>query len=151
MYIDISMWWEDRKLMRLRRTKMGWHTLDIALGRKSDRCTCFASSTIIARAETGLFYKKAILSFPLVLTWLLAIWIYVFFVHMGFLLCSLSSCVCISSWWTFLLGKARRKPSDPQSHNDWSAETTLFLTLVARCYSDAGSSKFMKNAFNFSE
>ena len=38
-----------------------------------------------------------------------------------------------------------------QSHNDWSAETTLFLTLVARCYSDAGPSKLMKNAFNFSE
>ena len=60
---------------------MGWHTLDIALGRKSDRCTCFASSTIIARAETGLFYKKAILSFPLVLTWFLAIWIYAFCPH----------------------------------------------------------------------
>ena len=78
VYGYIYIWWEDRKLMRLRRTKMGWHTLDIALGRKSDRCTCFASSTIIARAETGLFYKKVILSFPLVLTWLLAIWIYVF-------------------------------------------------------------------------
>ena len=26
-----------------------------------------------------------------------------------------------------------------QSHNDWSAETTLFLTLVAPCFSDIGS------------
>ena len=151
MYMDISIWWEDRKLMRLRRTKMGWHTLDIALGRKSDRCTCFASSTIIARAETGLFYKRKLFC-PFHLCWH-GFWRseFMFFVHMGFLLCSLSSCVCISSWWTFLLGKARRKPSDPQSHNDWSAETTLFLTLVARCYSDAGPSKFMKNAFSFSE
>ena len=81
IWIYIFIWWEDRKLTRLRRTKMGWHTVDIALGRKSDRCTCFASSTIIARAETGLFYKKAILSFPLVLTWFLAIWIYVFCPH----------------------------------------------------------------------
>ena len=32
--------------------------------------------------------------------------------------------------------ESREESHVTQSHNDWSAETTLFLTLVAPCFSD---------------
>ena len=54
------------------------------------------------------------------------------YVHMCFsLLCSVSTVACYDG-----SCESYEESHLTQSHNDWSAETTLFLTLVALCFSE---------------
>ena len=103
------------------------------LGRKPDICTCFSlssgASTIIG--QTGQFLLFCPLLFN-VQSWFCLVYLHWRCVHMCFsLLCWVSTVACYDG-----SCESYEESHLTQSHNDWSAETTLFLTLVALCFSE---------------
>ena len=108
------------------------------LGRKPDICTCFSlssgASTIIGQsAQTGQFLLFCPLVFNVCSIMIVSvIFTLELYVHMCFsLLCWVSTVACYEG-----SCESCEESHLTQSHNDWSAETTLFLTLVALCFSE---------------